>query len=382
MKIIHSADWHLGRVFLQMRLLEEQRLLLDGLAEQMKETQPDLFILAGDVFDKVYPGREAIDLFGHFLRRIYNETSCAIVIIAGNHDSGELINYGGMLQDRGRVLVAGTLEQMAGKPLVIRDEAGEVAISALPFADVYGARQYYQDKSITTVEDVLRAQINEARSHVPDGARWIVTAHGFVQGCSSSESEQSLDRMGGIETVPPSLFDGAHYVALGHLHRKQKIGGQEHIRYSGSLMRYGFDELDKQKTVAVIDMDGAGQVEISEWPLVPRRDLRIVEGYFDDIMAAAGTQEKGWEDYLKLRLLDRHRIPEAMGRLRQTYPNIVQLEWVGQENVGAEVNTASREKITTSSPEELFESFFSEVTGQDMDDDLKKDLRSGLADIK
>ncbi len=381
MKIIHSADWHLGRVFLQMRLLSEQRLLLDGLADWMKEQQPDLFILAGDVFDKVYPGREAIDLFGYFLNRIYSETTCSIVVIAGNHDSGELINLAAMLQDRSRVLVAGTLEHIAGVPLILNDKEGEIAVSALPFADVYGARQYYQDKSIATVEDVLRAQVEEARAGVPKGARWIITAHGFVQGCSSSESEQVLDKMGGIETVPPTIFDGAHYVALGHLHRKQKIGGQEHIRYSGSLMRYGFDELDKQKTVAVIDMDRQGSVTVREWPLLPVRDLREIEGTFDEIEQGRPNDTGNPEDYIRLRLLDQHRIPDAMNRLRKIYPNIVQLEWVNRDVLAGNEMDVARKNIASNSPEELFSSFFEDVTGQEMDDKLSGDLKKGLAEL-
>ncbi len=382
MKIIHSADWHLGRVFLQMRLLEEQRFLLGKMTEWIVASQPDLFILAGDVFDKVYPGREAIDLLGTFLNKIYHKTGCAIVIIAGNHDSGELINLCSVLQSPKRVLVAGTLQQMRGKPLLIEDIEGVVAVSALPFSDIYGARQYFQDKSIATVEDVLRAQIFEARKYVPKTARWIIAAHSFVQGAAGSESEQSLDRLGGIETVSAALFDGAHYVALGHLHRRQKIAKQEHIRYSGSLMRYGFDELDNSKSVTVVDMDKVGAVSVSQWPLVPRRDLRIVEGYFDDIFIGMTKDLGNKEDYIKLRLFDKHRITDAISRLRSLYPNIVQLEWCNQEQLSSQSVASSREKMMTTTPEELYQDFFSDVTGQPMSDSLKGDLQSALAGLK
>ena len=145
------------------------------------------------------------------------------MVIAGNHDSGQRLGTASKLFDRNRILVRGPVSNDE-LPLVLEDGAGPVAISALPYAEIYAARRAFGDESIRSPEDVLRAQIAAAKAHVPETARWIVVAHAFVTNCQPSESERTLS-VGTVETVPSSIFDGANYVALGHLHRPQIAGG-------------------------------------------------------------------------------------------------------------------------------------------------------------
>jgi exonuclease SbcD len=376
MRLLHTADWHLGRVFQHVSLLEDQRAALDGVFERVVERAPDVLVIAGDVFDRANPRREAIDLFDRFLGRVYRETAAAIVVIAGNHDAPERIGYGGALHDPNRVLIRGPLDRGL-EPLILEDPDGPVAVSALPFAGPFAARAHYDDASIQTPEDVLRRQVDEAREHVPSGARWVIAAHAFVQGGEASESERALDMIGNIETASASVFEGADYVALGHLHRAQSVGAP-HIRYSGSLMRYGFDEVDVEKSMTLVDLGSVGSLDIRAIPLAAPRTLRVVEGLFDEILRLGPMGNA--DDFVKARLFDLTPIPDAMGRLRAVYPNAVQIEWARRREAGA-LTGEPAEHVRGRDPADVFAAFFGDVTGGELEPGPRDTVASLLAEL-
>jgi exonuclease SbcD len=323
MRILHTSDWHLGRQFFSVPLEEDHDHVLAQVEAAVAEHAPDLLIIAGDIFDRASPPQSALSRLGDFLRRIA-ETGTAIVIIAGNHDAAAQIGMLGVFAPGDRTLVRGPLDA-DDKPLLLRDAHGEVAISALPFSYEYAARACFQDDTICCPADVLRAQIEAARSRVPAGARWVVVAHSFVEGGASSSSERSLSRsMGGIETVPADLFAGAHYVALGHLHRAQAAGAA-HIRYSGSPLAFGFDEEGQEKSLTIADL-GADGVEIARVPLTALRTVRTVRGKLAELLAAPA----GSDDFINVVLTDDTPQIEPMKRIRALYPNAVQLAYERQ----------------------------------------------------
>jgi DNA repair protein SbcD/Mre11 len=170
MRILHTADWHLGRVFFQESLLDDQAHLLEQVMRGVKESNADVLIVAGDIFDRPNPKREAVALFDDFLTEVYRDTETAIVAIAGNHDAPERVAFGRGLQDAKRVLIRGPLE-FASTPLVLEDTHGKVAFSALPFGEVYGARSIFNDQTIAEPADVLAAQMRSARDSVPTNCR-------------------------------------------------------------------------------------------------------------------------------------------------------------------------------------------------------------------
>ncbi len=376
MRLLHTADWHLGRVFQQVSLLEDQRAVLDGVFERLVELAPDALIIAGDVFDRANPRREAIDLFDRFLGRVYRETAVAIVVIAGNHDAPERIGYGGALHDPKRVLIRGPLDRGL-EPLILEDSDGPVAISALPFAGPFAARAYYDENRIQTPEDVLRRQVEETRARVPYGSRWVIVAHAFVQGGRVTESERALDMIGTIETASSAVFEGADYVALGHLHRAQSVGAP-HIRYSGSLMRYGFDEVDAKKSVTLVGLGAGGALDIQAIPLAAPRTLRVVEGLFDEILVAG--PEGNAEDFVKVRLLDTGSIPDAMSRLRTVYPNAVQIEWSRRPHANT-LTGEPVEHVRGRDPVDVFAAFFEDVTGGTLEPSPRRAVAGLVADL-
>ena len=322
MKILHTSDWHLGRLFFQESLLDDQSKLLDQVYEALVDHAVDVLIIAGDIFDRANPKREAVKLFDDFVSRVQRTTRAALVIIPGNHDAAERIGYGNALHDGRRVLVRGPIGQKIG-PLILEDDHGQVAFSALPFSEVFAAKAAYDDDTISSPADVLKAQTAEARLEVPEGARWVIAAHAFVAGSSTSESERPLTQVGGIETVAPSVFDGADYVALGHIHRAQSAGAN-HIRYCGSWMGFGFDEADLQKTMNLVHLGAKGQITIETLPFRPDRQLKIIEGSFEDLQRLGESAPS--MDFVKAIITDEGGLIAPADRLRTHYPNLMQIE--------------------------------------------------------
>ena len=213
MRVLHTADWHLGKTLRGVSLHEDQAHILDQVFQALVAESVDVLLIAGDVYDKASPSEAAMKLYSDFLERVHEQTDAAIVVIAGNHDSGQRLGTASRLFDRSRILVRGPIERDE-TPLILADDHGKVAISALPYGGIYAARRAFEAEDIGSPEDVLRAQMEAARSRVPEDARWIVVVHAFVTNCQPTESERRLS-VGAVETVPATVFDGAHYVALG-----------------------------------------------------------------------------------------------------------------------------------------------------------------------
>ncbi|WP_230279137.1 exonuclease SbcCD subunit D [Croceicoccus sp. Ery15] len=322
MRILHTSDWHLGRQFHGLPLDEDHDVILDQIAKAIEQKKPDVLIIAGDIFDRVSPPQSALTRFGDFIKRVTQDNDLAVVAIAGNHDSAAQIGMLGVLPTGGRALVRGPVDAEE-RPLIIEDEHGPVAISALPFCYEFAARACFEDEAIACPADVLRAQVESARRHLPDGARWVIVAHAFVEGASASEGERPLSRtVGGIETVPSSAFDGAHYVALGHLHRPQKVGAT-HIRYSGAPLAFGLDEEGDGKSMTLIDLAADGSVTIDLLPLNPSRTVRTVRGKLLELIETPEI----CHDFTGVVLTDETPQIDPMKRIREKFPNAVKLTY-------------------------------------------------------
>ena len=247
-------------------------------------------------------------------------------------------------------------------------------LSRLPFSEIYAARAHYGDAEIASPEHVLVRQLAEARAHVPEGARWVVTAHAFVQGGAATEFERSLDFVGGIETVPHTIFDSAVYVALGHLHRAQAAGAPN-VCYSGSPMAFGFDEAGNQKGLQVVDLGRNGIDQISTRPFKPRRQVRVIEGLLEDLVREGAALTS--QDFIKAVLTDEGELVDPMGRLRSVYPFALQIERSGRRSSGRSPGvTAAR---TRRSPLEVIGAFVVDVRGDGLSNEEESVAKAALA---
>lgn len=370
MKILHTADLHLGRQFNGIPLDEDQAAILDQIAGALIGSNADVLVIAGDVFDRAVPPETAVRQFNAFLLRIATETDAAVVIIAGNHDSAHRIEAMAIMPDKRRLLIRGAvaLEEM---PLLVPDAHGVVAFSGLPFSYEYAARECFSDENILNPEDVLKAQVAAARRHIPEGARWVVVAHAFVTGATGSESERPLARVGGIETVSPEVFTGIDYVALGHLHRPQAVGMQ-HIRYSGSPLAFGFDEAGATKTMSLVEIDASGAVAIEEIPFQPRRKFRILRGKHAELLQAEPST-----DFIKVILSDDAPVIDGMRRLRAVFPHTCELIYERDQRA-PELKSLEGRTNTAAKPLDAVGDFLALVTGESMTDDEKKVITTTL----
>ena len=401
MRFLHSADWHLGRVYHGVSLLEDQAHALQQFVRIAADTRPDAILLAGDIYDRSVPPAEAVRLLDLVLSELILELKIPVVMIAGNHDGPDRLAFGSGLLQRAGLTVRGPVE-MEASPLVLRDAHGEVEIHALPYAEPALVRSACGNDAIADHHAALAAQTAAVRAAQMPGRRSVVVAHAFVQGGAESESERPLS-VGGTGAVGVGVFDGFDYAALGHLHRPQAIGTKRggegaadasggsaaeadpsadavdaanvanatnaanvaapwrsaRIQYSGSLLKYSFAEADHAKSVNLVELDAEGRCSVERIPLVPRRDLRILEGELAALVAAAAT-DPARDDYVLARLTDHGALLDAMGKLRSAYPNALAIERPTLTGEGPGCVTADHRRTRI---QDLFASCHEETTG-------------------
>ncbi len=359
MRFIHTADWHLGRIFHNVRLVDDQAFVLDRLCELAKDARPDFVTVAGDVYDRAVPPREAVELLDDTLARLVRGLEIPVVLIAGNHDSPERLGFASRLLAGQGLHVAGALTPDPVR-VVFEDSHGPVHVYALPYAEPPVVRERLGFDDLPDHNAALRAITGQVRNAHPDGVRSVAIAHAFVAGGEECESERPLS-VGGSGAVETECFDGFDYTALGHLHRAQSAGNGAMIRYSGSLLKYSFSEADHNKSVSVVEMDGEGKSRVEAVSLTPRRDVRCVRGTLESIRARA-QEDPSREDYILAGIEDREPILYLMDKLREIYPNTLHIE----RSWGGGAGTASPERIDHRgmSESDLFAAFFLHATGE------------------
>jgi exonuclease SbcD len=357
MRFLHTSDWHLGKTLCNASLLDDQAHALDQVVAMLKDTQAEALVVAGDIYDRAVPPKEAVALLDETLDRMVRGLGVPVLLIAGNHDSPERLGFAsGFLGTQGLHL-AGPLDPEAG-PVVI----GQTAFHLLPYGDPATVRHAFGDDTVRTHQEALAAQLARARSRHPEGLRFVAVAHAFVSGGEGSDSELGL-AIGGTGEVDAALFATCDYAALGHLHRPQEAG-LAHVRYAGSLLKYSASEATHVKALTLVEVPAHGPVRTEPLPLSPRRDLRRLRGRFEDLLAGPHGNA---EDYLFLDLLDDGPVLDAMSRLRQIYPNILGIQPAPLSISGPmEVPDVTARELD---PETLFRRFFHDIQGRAMDEE-------------
>lgn len=372
MRFLHTADWHLGKLLHGKHLTKDQEHLLDQVVDIAKEEEPDVVIVAGDVYDRSVPPAEAVELLDDVLTRLVVEIGVPVVAIRGNHDSADRLDFGSSILQRQGLHVFSKLRETPGH-VTFEDEHGPVHVVGFPFAEPALARQVFGDKEIRSHDDIVAAQV--ASADIPDGERAVAVAHVFARGGDLADSERHLS-VGGAETVHASRFSRFCYTALGHLHRRQQIRATDveaqegadgpaippQVRYSGSIMKYSFNETHHDKSVHLVDVDAEGECTVETIALDLRRDLRRIEGTMEEVLAGPADGEDP-DDYLWVTLTDDGPVHDAMTRIREVYPNALHVERPRR------VETNELQQLTgdasTMRVDDIFEQFFAYVTGQD-----------------
>jgi exonuclease SbcD len=387
-----------------VHLTEDQAHVLDQFVDLVRQVRPHAVILAGDVYDRAVPPVEAVGLLDDTLNRIVRGLGVPVIVISGNHDSADRLGFGSDLLARQGLHVVGPL---GSQPTVVGLQDGDQAIAVLPipYAEPAIVRERLAEPDVHDHAAAMAALCRRALAAVPAGALGVAVAHAFVAGGTQSESERPLS-VGGAGNVPADVFAGFSYVALGHLHRPQAFAfptppagpqagsaqsGQLSLgappaagtllQYAGSLLPYSFAEADHEKSVAVVDMPAASggpnpaRVELVR--LSPRRQIRRLQGSLADILAT-GKADPCAQDYLEVTLADHGAIYDAMGRLREVYPNTLSLRRAELEVTPGQGPARDHRTMTE---HELFTGFFQHVAGEPLSAEQDQKLVDTLEDL-
>ncbi|MEW6753005.1 MAG: exonuclease SbcCD subunit D [Candidatus Latescibacterota bacterium] len=373
MRLLHTGDWHLGRTLHGAGLTEDQAHVLDQLVGLARQERPHAVLVAGDVYDRGVPPAEAIELLDEVVCRLVLDVGAPVVMIAGNHDSPERLAFGCRLLGERGLHILGQPEREP-TAVVLHDEHGPVHLYPVPYADPAQVRRRQGRQDLQGHQEALQYLLDGIRQRHPAGRRCTAVAHCFVAGLAECESERPLC-VGGVGTVGAETFRGFDYVALGHLHRPQRCAGGR-IRYSGSLMRYSFMEADHEKGVLLVEMDAAGRCQVRSVPLVPRRQVRCLQGTLAGVLEGA-AHDPAREDYLMVTLLDDGPVFDAMGKLRQVYPNVLHIDRpalrLGADGEGPRLDHRRTGDL------ELFSAFYEQVTGE-APDAARQAVFAGIAE--
>ncbi len=340
MRFLHCGDLHIGKQVNGFSMLEDQKYILKEILNIIDKKTLDGIIIAGDIYDKTVPSAEAVKIFDSFLVQLVAR-NLKIFAISGNHDSAERIAFGSRIMNAKDVYMSPVFDGEATK-VTVKDEYGLLNVYMLPFIKPIHARAVFPDNKIENYEDAVAMAI--ASSNVDSLERNILITHQFVAGSERSESEEMS--VGGTDSIPIEVFNKFDYVALGHIHKPQKIG-RETMRYSGSPLKYSFSEAKYDKSVVIVDVKEKGIIEIETVPLDPIHDMVEIKGNYMDIMLKEYYDKLDTEDYFHITLTDEEDIPDALNKLRTVYKNIMKLDYDNartRENKRIEVIKENRAK--------------------------------------
>lgn len=354
MRFFHLSDLHLGKRVNEFSMIEDQQYILARILSLAEEEKPDAVFIAGDVYDKSVPSAEAVQLFDDFLVQLSARTG-HVFVISGNHDSPERIAFGGRLMDASGIHMSPVYTGEVS-PVSLQDEWGEVRVYMLPFVKPATVRRFFADEEIVSYTDAVRAAIGAM--DVDPSKRNVLLTHQFVTGAERSESEELS--VGGSDNVDASVFSAFDYVALGHIHKPQNAG--ERIRYCGTPLKYSFSEAGQQKSVTCVELGKKGDLNVRTLPLVPLRDLREVRGSYMQVTARENYAGTNTQDYLHVTLTDENDVPDALGKLRAVYPNLMKLDYDNARTRGAAQLTADT-SVERKTPLTLFSELYEKQNG-------------------
>lgn len=379
MRIFHTADWHIGKIINEFSMIEDQIYILKKLYKLMEEEKPDVLVIAGDIYDRSIAPVEAIEALDEFLDNVINKLKIKVLAISGNHDSSERIEFGKNIFEKQGLYMEGTFNGEVRK-VILNDEFGNVNFYLLPYVHPALVKRKYDDITIKNYNDAMKVIIDKINNSFNEEERNVLVTHGYITmrreevfnseeddkhkltELEESDSERPLS-IGGTELIDGALFNKFNYTALGHLHGQQKVGSNK-IRYSGSLLKYSFSEVNHKKGIDIVDLDRNGDVEVNHVELEPKRDMRVIRGTLQDLINAAREDLAGREDYIEATILDKGEIIDPMQKLREVYPNVMLIKR-GKDQGDLAENEVAITKIENKSHIELFGEYYSSVWGED-----------------
>lgn len=373
MKLMHISDLHLGKRVNEMSMLEDQTYILKEILRIAQEQNVDGILAAGDIYDKTVPSAEAVQLLDRFLTEA-SEKQIPVFFISGNHDSAERLSFGARLLDKGGIYISPVYDGKT-EPITLTDEFGKLNLYLVPFVKPSAVRRFFPEQKMDTYQEAFAAVMDSLQPDLCE--RNVLVAHQFFAGAARSESEDIS--VGGIDMISTDVLPPFDYVALGHIHRPQNIG-KESVRYSGTPLKYSFSEVKDQKSVTIIQLKEKGTVSIGTIPLKPLHDLREIRGSYEEVTLLDNYKDTDVNDYVRITLTDEEDIPNALGKLRVIYPNLMKLDYDNRrtrEYRSVEHSEAAEQKT----PMEYFQEFYQMQNNQEMSEQQQAYLQKIIEDV-
>ena len=373
MKFLHLSDLHLGKKVSEFPLLEDQEYILKEILHIVDEEKPDGVLIAGDVYDKSVPSAEAVKLLDWFLNAL-TERGPAVLMISGNHDSSERLAFASSLLRKSRVYIS-PVYQGDVRPVTLRDEYGEADVFLLPFLKPGHMRAWFPEEQIESFTDAVECAVRHME--IDTARRNVLVTHQFVTGAECSGSEELS--VGGSENVDLSVFSPFDYVALGHIHGAQNLDGGR-VRYCGTPLKYSIAEANHRKSVTIVELGKKGERTVRAIPLSPMRDMLDLKGTYEEVTERKFYQNLDRNAYIRITLTDENDIPDAAGKLRVIYPNLMSIGYDnarvrgGGENIDAEA-------VDKLSPLELFSAFYEQQNGSKLSEEQERYLAGLVEEI-
>ena len=367
MKILHLADLHLGKILQEQSLIEDQKYMLNEIINIIKDENVEAVLISGDIYDRSIPSVEAVNLLDEFLKKLAKELKLKVFIIAGNHDSKERLNFGSkMFEDDGIYIETkykGNLRKIS-----LNDEFGKLNIFMLPFIKPIEVKQFFDEDLENNYNTAISKIIGKEK--IDTNERNIILVHQFITaGTNEPErTESEVLTLGGMENVDVSNFNNFDYVAIGHVHRAQRIG-RDTARYAGTMLKYSFSEVNDNKSVPIIDIKEKGNINIKLIPLKPLRDMREIKGPLEKLLSKEIYEQGNTEDYIKAIITNEEPVYDAIGKIRRVYPNTLKLEIKNSKTINdIKIQNMNLENLKKKSELELFADFYKSQNAVELDE--------------
>ena len=356
-KFLHTADWHIGRKLQGKDLLEDQQYVMNNLISKIDETKPDFLIIAGDLYDRSVPSKEATTLLQELLVKINIECNIPIFAISGNHDSRERLAIGEAWFSKHKFYLHTRLNQAFDK-ITIED----TDIYLLPYFEPFEAREHFEDATLTTHNSATKRVIDEIYKNIDMSKTNILVAHTFVSGGLEIDSEREIS-VGTVENVAVEIFEKFDYVALGHLHNPNAIK-EERIKYSGSPMAYSFSEATQTKGMRLVEL--TKEIYTEEFiSLEQKRKLYNISTTYEEVFTKEFQLNFDCKnDYFSMELSGLEGVTDPLPRIKEYYPNTLILKQ--KRNNNSDIEMKFDKEMLTKSPLELIEGFYNEQTGSEL----------------
>ena len=364
MRFFHLSDLHIGKQLHHYSLKEDQEHILGEIIEYAGKLHPDAVVIAGDIYDKPVPSAEAVTLFDDFLTRLAKiRPQIPVMIISGNHDSADRLRYAAGILKEEKIYLAGSVPQKEEEHIekvALKDEWGEVNFFLLPFLKPAYVRRLFEENPPETYSDAVNRLIKRENINFKD-ERNVLISHQFYMGSYLPETcDSETISIGGLDQIDITGGEPFDYVALGHLHGKQKVK-DEHIRYCGTPLKYSVSEASHTKALTVVTLGEKGKsVKIEEYPLHPLRDVRKITGKLKEIL----KEERSPEDYVSITLTDETDPYHPKEQLETVFSKILE---VRIDNTRTRTKWMEAEELVLKTPEENFADFFEKMQGRTMD---------------